>query len=78
MTVSRDKGSMKQRNLIAVWTSDNLTRDKNGKVNGAWIDVQFDQHEFCPDDQDGSKLAVSAVRKGYLKAVPSINVEYDG
>ena len=69
------KGSMTQRNLVAMWRDENLTRNDDGKVTGAWIDVQLAQPDKCPDYYGGDyNQAVDAIVRDDAQKDPSINV----
>ena len=47
------KGGMTQRKLIAVWKDSNQTTlegNREGRVTGAYIDIQLDQSDLTPED----------------------------
>ena len=46
----------KQRDLIAVFTDAQITRDKDGKPSGAYMDVQLDQSNVAKKDLAKAKI----------------------
>lgn len=69
------KGSMTQRNLVAIWRDENLTRGEDGKATGAWIDVQMAQPDKCADYYGGDvNKACEAIARDDAQRDPSINV----
>lgn len=72
MAMLKGKGAMTQRDLVGVWRESDVTYDSNGKMTGAYIDMQLSQCNMSPDVIGQSAMQV-AFDNGEVQRVPSIN-----